>query len=74
MIGNYFMSDDLDIYLYSWFGFDYAFCDSNCSNSKCGRNYKSKSYKTMIKTEPTYTASDFSSECKKYKKPKKVTE
>ena len=66
---NYFKKDD--IYLNSWFGFDYAFCNSDCTNKKCGRNYESESYKTMVRVEPIHSESDFSSKCKKYKKPKK---
>lgn len=70
--GNYYKKDD--VYSNSWFGFDYAFCNSDCSNKRCGRNHESESYKTMIRVEQVYTASDFSKNCKNYHKPKKVAE
>jgi len=71
-MSNYYKKDD--VYLNSLWGFDYAFCHSDCTNKKCGRNHYSKSFKAMGKTYGVYTASDFSSKCKKYKKPKKVAE
>lgn len=70
--GNYYKKDD--VYSNSWFGFDYAFCNSDCSNKRCGRNYESKSYKAMAKVERIFTASDFSKNCKNYHKPKKENE
>ena len=63
----YYKPDDVEVN--SLWGFDYCFCGSDCKNKECGRNMESESYKTMIKSEPVYSASNFSSNCKSYIKP-----
>lgn len=69
---NWYKKDD--VLANSMFGFDYCFCGGDCSNVKCGRNYGSKSYKAMRKSELVYSCSDFTKDCKNYHKPKKVAE
>lgn len=64
-MNNWFKKDDIEEN--GLFGFDYCFCGSECKNKECGRNTKSESYKSMIKSEPVYSASNFSSDCTEYK-------
>lgn len=51
------------------FGFDYCFCNSDCKNTKCGRNKYSKSYAAMLRHcyNGIHSESDFSSKCIHYK-------
>ena len=50
------------------FGFDYCFCNSDCKNTKCGRNKYSKSYAAMLRHcyNGIHSESDFSSKCRHY--------
>ena len=64
-MNNWFKKDDIEDN--GLFGFDYCFCGSECKNKECGRNMESESYKAMIKSEPVYSASNFSSDCSEYK-------
>lgn len=50
------------------FGFDYCFCNSDCKNTKCGRNKYSKSYAAMLRHcyNGIHSESDFSNECSNY--------
>lgn len=66
-MNNWFMHDDVESN--SLWGFDYCFCGSDCKKKDCGRNIESESYKAMVKSEPVYSASNFSSDCKSYIKP-----
>lgn len=69
---NWYKKDD--VRCNSLFGFDYAFCNGDCSNKRCGRNYGSKSYEAMRRVEQVYSASDFTKDCVNYHKPKEVAE
>lgn len=66
-MNNWLMHDDVESN--SLWGFDYCFCGSDCKNKNCGRNIESESYRAMMKSEPVYSASNFSSDCKSYIKP-----
>ena len=64
---DYFVNDDIAIT--PSFDYDYSFCDSNCKNYKCGRNFGSKSYLKMISESEApivFTASNFSTICKSF--------
>ena len=63
---SWFKTDD--VVVNSMWGFDYCFCGADCTNTECGRNYGSKSYEAMRKSEPVYSCSDFSTHCDDYKK------
>lgn len=53
----------------AFIGFDYCFCNSDCKNTKCGRNKYSKSYAAMLRHcyNGIHSESDFSSKCRHYK-------
>ena len=52
----------------AFIGFDYCFCNSDCKNTKCGRNKYSKSYAAMLRHcyNGIHSESDFSSKCRHY--------
>lgn len=57
-----------DVKLNGIFDFDYCFCNSDCKNTKCGRNKYSKSYAAMLRHcyNGIHSESDFSSKCSNY--------